>query len=394
MNAVAMPDQRVSHLVADNQLTLLHSGLEYFPQLCAALNLARHSIFLESYIFAGDETGQDVVDSLLRAAQRGVSVHVLLDGFGSANFPLTWQKQFSTAGIHFQWFRRGVFLLKFHHLRRLHRKLVAIDQTTAFIGGINITNDSANSDSAPRLDYAVQIQGKLAAEIYAEMRHLWQRVSWATFKQRSHWIRFRTRRHRLKQLSSSPDLTLLLRDNFRHRRDIERAYWYAIDHAEHEIILANAYFLPGHRFRRALTQASERGVRVILLLQGKIEYRFQHYATHALYGKLLAAGIEIYEYQASYLHAKVAVVDGYWVTIGSSNIDPFSLMLAREANIVVQHQAFALDLRADLLAATLHADRILSRDWEHWTTRLLLWCSYALVRMVTGLVGDKQHTEE
>lgn len=389
MNAAAL---RISHRVANNQLTLLRSGLEYFPQLCAALDLARHSIFLESYIFAKDQTGQGVVDSLLRAAQRGVVVHILLDGFGSADFPPAWQKEFSAAGIHFQWFRREVFQLKFHRhrLRRLHRKLVAIDQSTAFIGGINIVDDSVNPDSAPRLDYAVLIQGSLAAEIYAEMRHLWQRVSWATFKQRSHWIRFRPHRHILKPLEASPDLTLLLRDNLRHRRDIEHAYLYAIDHAAHEIILANAYFLPGHRFRHALMLAALRGVRVILLLQGRVEYRIQHYATHALYDKLLATGIEIYEYQTSYLHAKVAVVDGHWATVGSSNIDPFSLMLAREANIAVQHSAFALALRADLLTATLHANRIQSCDWQHWTTRLLLWCSYAVVRIVTGLVGNER----
>ncbi|MDD2774553.1 MAG: cardiolipin synthase ClsB [Gallionella sp.] len=399
---VLNPAPFVTHTVSGNQLTLLYCGVEYFPQLCAALDQARVSIFLESYIFARDETGQRVVDCLLRAARRGVSVHVLVDGFGAADFPDVWQSEFSAAGVHLQWFRREVFRFRFHRhrLRRLHRKLVAIDQTTAFIGGINIINDRTNEHSAPRLDYAVRVAGSMASEIYLEMRHLWHRVSWAKFRQRSHWLKINAYRHELGQQrdprDTPPSLTLLLRDNFHHRRDIKEAYLHAITHAEHEIILANAYFLPGRPFRQALIEAAQRGVRVLLLLQGKIEYRFQHYATHALYGKFLEAGIEIYEYQSSYLHAKVAVIDGVWTTVGSSNIDPFSLMLAREANLVVRDREFAGALRQSLLVATEHAIRIQPQDWQrlNWATRLLLWASYAAVRIATGLVGGKRHAEE
>ena len=133
---------------------------------------------------------------------------------------------------------------------------------------------------------------------------------------------------------------LIIRDNFRHRHDIEDAYLHAIASASSEIIISNAYFLPGINFRRALSDAAKRGLRVVLLLQGKIEYHLQHYATKALYGSLLDAGIEIYEYHKSYLHAKVAVIDQHWSTVGSSNIDPFSLLLAREANIVIDDEAF------------------------------------------------------
>ena len=134
----------------------------------------------------------------------------------------------------------------------------------------------------------------------------------------------------------------------------------------------------------------QRGVRVILLLQGKVEYRLQHYATHALYDQLLAAKIEIYEYQASYLHAKVAVVDGEWATVGSSNIDPFSLLLAREANLAIHDPGFAGELRASLLTAIAHdAVRIeesanVSRSWIE---RLSARISYGLVRWVIGLLG-------
>jgi len=127
-----------------------------------------------------------------------------------------------------------------------------------------------------------------------------------------------------------------------------------------------------------------------LLLQGRVEYRVQHYATHALYDQLLAAGIEIYEYQPSYLHAKVAVVDGKWATVGSSNIDPFSLLLALEANVAVQDAGFANELRAGLLAA-IAGDAVRVGDGygvsRSWLGRLVARISYAIVRLLIGLLG-------
>jgi cardiolipin synthase len=170
-----------------------------------------------------------------------------------------------------------------------------------------------------------------------------------------------------------------VRDNIRHRRDIEEAYLAAIAAAREEILLANAYFLPGRRFRRALHDAARRGVRVVIVLQGRIEYRLLHYATQALYGKLLGAGIRIFEYRRSFLHAKVAVIDRHWATVGSSNIDPFSLLLAREANVVVRDEKFARELRQSLQAAMRQGASELPVDrWQHlpWHSRLLRWASY------------------
>jgi len=181
-----------------------------------------------------------------------------------------------------------------------------------------------------------------------------------------------------------------LRDNLRHRHDIEGAYLQAIAGAQREVIIANAYFLPGRDFRQALIQAVQRGVRVVLLLQGRVEYRVQHYATHALYDQLLAAGVEIYEYQPSYLHAKVAVVDALWATVGSSNIDPFSLMLALEANLAVQDAGFAGELHESLLAAIAgEAVRVGDRYGvkRNWIDRLVSRVSYGIVRLLIGLLG-------
>ena len=373
--------------------------MAFFPQLCADIDAARHSIYLETYIFAADGTGRMVANALQRAASRGVAVRILLDGFGSAELPESWVDELRAAGVEVQWFRREIspFTLRRSRKRRLlrlHRKLAVMDGEVAFVGGINIIDDipELGDFAVPRLDYAVRVQGMVAGEIHAAMRRLWGMVSWANFRRRSKEIR----RFVLDgaEHSAAPDIVFLLRDNLRHRRDIERAYLKAMTDARHEIILANAYFLPGRIFRRALKQAARRGVRVILLLQGKVEYRLQHYATHALYDRLLAAGVEIYEYQASYLHAKVAVVDGEWATVGSSNIDPFSLLLAREANLAVRGAGFAGELRASLLAAISNdAVRIGSEygGTRNFFGRLVARLSYGIVRLLVNMAGYRRH---
>ena len=383
------------HQVAKNQLMLLKNGAAFFPQLCADIDAAQHSIYLETYILVADETGRMVTDALRRAAARGVVVRMMLDGYGSAELPSSWIDELRAEKVEVQWFRREIspFTLRrsrMRRLRRLHRKLVVLDGELGFIGGINIINDVSSREhfNSPRLDYAVRVQGDVAGDIHVAIRRLWGMVSWANFRRRGKEIQ-RFVLERAKQ-AIAPDITLVLRDNLRHRHDIEDAYLQAIAGAQREIIIANAYFLPRRVFRLALVQAAQRGVRVMLLLQGKIEYRVQHYATHALYDQLLAGGIEIYEYQPSYLHAKVAVVDGQWATVGSSNIDPFSLMLALEANLAVQDAGFAGELRASLLAAMANdAIRIgdgygMSRSWKD---RLVARVSYGIVRLLIGLLG-------
>ncbi|HEX5338573.1 MAG TPA: cardiolipin synthase ClsB, partial [Gallionella sp.] len=350
------------HLIAGNRLTLLQNGAAFFPQLCADIDAAQQSLYLETYLFAADDTGRRVSAALQRAAARGVAVRLLLDGYGSAELPQDWIDELRNAGVEVQWFRRAIspFTLQRSRLRRLHRlhrKLAVMDGDTAFVGGINIIDDIPQQDgfSEPRLDYAVRVQGELAGTVHAAMRRLWSTVSWAHLRRRSRILNWSA----IKASAPAQDapVSLLIRDSLRHRRDIERAYLRAIVGARKEIILAHAYFLPGRIFRRTLIAAAGRGVRVVLLLQGRVEYRIQHYASQALYDRLLAAGVEIYEYQASHLHAKVAVIDGLWATVGSSNIDPFSLGLAREANLVIQDAGFAGELRSSLLAEISHHGR-------------------------------------
>ncbi|MBL0166492.1 MAG: cardiolipin synthase ClsB [Propionivibrio sp.] len=373
-----------------NRLTLLNSGAEFFPALLTAINEARQEVHLESYIFEDDRTGHDVAGALMAAARRGVSVRVLVDGFGAAAFATTLMPALADAGVMALVYRPEYarFKLRRHRLRRLHRKLAAIDDEIAFVGGINIIDDLNNPDQSPgRYDYAVRVEGPVLLPIRQTMRRLWEVLVWVNFK----------RRYRLapvEKSSTSPrgdqQAAFLIRDNVRHRRDIEKAYLAAIAGARDSILIANAYFLPGRRFRRALGKAAQRGVQVSILLQGRIEYRLLHYATQALYDKLLKAGIRIFEYQNSFLHAKVAVIDEQWATVGSSNIDPFSLLLSREANLVVLDRKFAEELRRSLgQAMQSGASELSPQQWQHlpWYSRLLRWGSYNLLRIAIGFTG-------
>ena len=311
----------------------------------------------------------------------------MLDGFGCADLPPAWVGELRAAGVEVLWLRPEIarFKLRRHRLRRLHRKLAVVDGRVAFVGGINIIDDVPGEGlEAPRMDYAVEVQGDTAGRIHASMRRLWLLVSWTNFRRQREHARFQF------APAASQKVAFLLCDNLRHRRDIEKSYLEAIGGAQREIIIANAYFLPGRHFRRALLHAARRGVRVVLLLQGKVEYRLQHYAMLALYDKLLDAGIEIHEYHASFLHAKVAVVDGYWATVGSSNIDPFSLWLGREANLVVRDAGFAESLRTSLLQemeqGAHHIAHAVWRKQGMWA-HLLARASYAVVLFLTSVFG-------
>jgi len=379
-----------------NDVRLLSAGTEYFPALESAIDAAREEIYLETYIFADDAAGQRIAAALSRAARRGVTTRVLVDGFGSKAYADTLSAELISAGVQLLVYRPDIspFNLRRSRLRRLHRKLAIVDARAALVGGINIIDDMHTPrQRPPRVDFAVTVRGPIVDEIHAAVARLWVIVSWSQLRQR--W-RVWSMRCVPNAASGSQRAAFLIRDNLGHRREIEEAYLEAIGAAREEIIIAMAYFLPGVRFRHALAQAAARGVRVILLLQGRVEYFFLHHASRALYGSLLDAGIEIQEYHKSFLHAKVAVIDSYWATVGSSNIDPFSLFMAREANIVVEDQTFALELRTSLVTLIEQGARgVVHESWskQPLPARVLAWLSYGLFRLSNGVLGYSKEQE-
>ena len=337
---------------------LLVGGQSLFAAMVHAMERAQRSIAVETYIFDFRGSATAVAEALVRAAMRGVRVHLLVDGAGTGQLSALWQRRFAEAGVRWHVYSplTGPDFWELSRWRRLHRKLCVVDGHTAFCGGINLVDDFIDPNfseglQAPRLDYAVQVHGQVASDMDDAMHQLWSRLeALRELKERDMGgalDALRSADQDFKRPSTGP-VQLVLRDNVRHRTRIESAYRKALASAQHDVVLASAYFFPSVRLKKALLRAAQRGVRVRLLLQGRYEYFWPYRASRHLYAQLLAAGIEIYEYQASVLHAKVAVVDGQWATVGSSNLDPFSLLLAREANVVVREAVFARALQASL----------------------------------------------
>jgi cardiolipin synthase len=386
----------MNRYTAGNSIALLRNGAEYFPVLLEAISLAEREIWLETYIFADDYTGRRVADALIAAAQRGVTVRVLVDGWGARHYltPALAQR-LADGGVDLLKYRPEVMPWHFrsHRLRRLHRKLCQIDGRVAFVGGINVIDDmNTPGHTPPRIDFAVSVRGPLLVPIIQTMQRVWAIVEIAQLRNSD--VPLFPDEEPAESVGTQV-AKFTIRDNLRHRRDIERAYLAALRTARREILIATAYFFPGIRFRRALVRATSRGVKVTLLLQARVEYRLLHHAARALYGQLLAAGVAIQEYHRSFLHAKVAVVDGQWATVGSSNIDPYSFLMAREANVFVRDPVFASGLRDELLKMIEEGSRpVQAEDWAH-RSRLVKaanWMAYGVVRVAMGMLrygGDE-----
>jgi cardiolipin synthase len=389
-----------------HDLQLLQGSRELFPALVEAIDGAQREVQLETYIFDMTGQGAEVAWALERAARRAVSVKVVVDGFGSGPLPPMWRERFAQAGVDWRVYAPLGWLgiLWLGSWRRLHRKLCVIDGRVAFCGGINILDDFHDPNhgplEAPRLDFAIRVTGPLVVQVHTTMTQLWLRMQ-AMRDVRS--VRLADvlgslrvsgarKGDREGPASGQPRAraALLLRDNLRNRARIERAYRRAIGRARSEIIIANAYFVPGRKMREALVSAARRGVRVRLLLQGRYEYFMQYYAARPIYGALLRAGVEIYEYSPSFLHAKVAVIDGRWATVGSSNLDPLSLLLAREANIVAEDQEFAAQLRDRLMHAMRDEEQAMDpEDFRNrpLRQRFMEGIALALMRLALAVQG-------
>ncbi|WP_027996851.1 cardiolipin synthase ClsB [Simplicispira psychrophila] len=389
---------------------LLQGTVELFPALIRAIDEARVAIQLETYIFDLTGAGADVAEALVHAAQRGVHTCVLVDGFGTAPLPPAWAERFQTAGVQYRVYSPlgPLGLLLPQRWQRLHRKLCVVDRQVLFCGGINVLDDFYDPNygalEAPRFDFAVQASGRLASQASDAMEKVWRRIQ-AVSEIRHHHLSSALRSLRAASVASAAQragrkaasgmrAALVLRDNLRDRTRIEKSYLRAVGLAREEIIIANAYFVPGRKLRRALVLAAQRGVRVRLLLQGRYEYFMQYHAARPVYGALLAAGVEIHEYAPSFLHAKVAVMDAQtsrpWATVGSSNLDPLSLLLAREANVVIEDAGFAQDLRQRLVQAMDRAGRLLdpaSYALRPWRQRALDWAAFGIMRTALWVAG-------
>lgn len=346
--------------VGGNTVRLLENGEEYFPRVFEAIGAAKQEVLIETFILFEDEVGMQLHAAMTAAATRGVGVDITVDGWGSCDLSETYIGSLTAAGarVHRVDHRPRILGFRTNMFRRLHRKMVVIDGSLGFIGGINYSKDHlVCGGPACKQDYAVEVRGPIVAHMHRFMR--------AALGQPPHPMRrlwnWARRRH-AEPLTSIPAVgdaraMLVTRDNNRHRDDIERHYRAAIQTARRRLILANAYFLPGFRLLRQLARAARRGVEVDLILQGKPDMPMAVWGSTAVYAYLIRAGVRIHEYRDRPLHGKVAIMDEQWATVGSSNLDPFSLSLNLEANLMILDEDFNRLLSEHLLGLIHHSSR-------------------------------------
>ena len=370
--------------VPGHRVELLENGEGYFPAVLDAIARARHEVLIETFILFEDKVGHELQRALIEAARRGVQIDMTVDGWGSIDLSKPFLSALAEAGVRVHMFdpQPRVLGLRLHVFRRMHRKIVLVDGRTALVGGINFSADHLQ-DFGPeaKQDYSVLVEGPLVPRIRRFMlkqlgRDADERLPGAGSTKRA----------------GDAEVMFVARDN-RHQRDaIERQYRAAIHAARHEVVIANAYFFPGYRLLRAMRRAVRRGVRVRLILQGQPDMKIVKHAARLLHPQLIAAGVEIYEYCKRPMHAKIALVDEAWSTVGSSNLDPLSLSLNFEANVMIRDRAFNADLRARLHhlmheeCKQLQSDAITPRPggWRvlldtlayHATRRFPAWAGY------------------
>lgn len=390
MNALAPPvPAALGDWTYGNQVRLLVNGEAYYPAVFAAIAQARREVLLETFLLFDDEVGQQLRAALIAAARRGARVVATVDHYGSPDLTREFIAPMLEAGVDFRFFdpqprRLG---MRTNLFRRLHRKIVVIDRRLAFVGGINYSNDHLRTHGADsKQDYAVELRGPVVMQFRALTEDL---LAGRPSARNRPWWRGRVRPVSLAQAQTGGVPALAIwRDNQRHRDDIELHYRAAIRAARRDILIANAYFFPGYRLVRDLRQAARRGVRVRLVLQGgAADKALPTWAARSLYRYLARAGVHIYEYCERPLHGKVAVIDEEWATVGSSNLDPSSLSLNLEANVVTHDPDFAAVLREDL--ETLIERHCLSIDHASFTEPVMWrrWVGFFVFHLMRRFPG-------
>ncbi|MGF6775769.1 cardiolipin synthase ClsB [Paraburkholderia sp. GAS334] len=380
-----------------NDVRLFRSGDEYFDALIERVDAATRDVALETYIFCDDDAGRKLSAALLRAAARGVRIRVITDGVGTGNLALF--DDWLPNGVEHRVYNPHIFGR--FGFSRTHRKLAVVDHEYAYCGGINVVDDFDNNGARlphPRWDFAVELHGPVVTDIRDAFEVQWRRIR-IGYKPiesptaevgdappdpgRAARLRLRRRARGDLRDSGLPCVAFVARDNLVNRRAIEKAYLTAIGQARTEVLLANPYFMPGRKLRRALTHAARRGVEVRLII-GRKEFAALDYAVPFLYRALLRAGVKIAEYEKTLLHGKVAVVDSSWGTVGSSNLDALSLLVNNEANVVLVADRAIHDLRAAILTAFDESRRIDLARYEARPRgeRILNWLAYNTYRAV------------
>ena len=366
--------------VASENIALVYSGEDYFSRLESIIRNSQFEIHMQIYLFENDATGKRIISALKEAASRQVKIYLLLDGLGSLSFPSEVRNDLKRSGIKFRFFAPLFSAYTFYLGRRLHQKIVVADRKVALIGGINIADKYHGTlNEEPWLDYAVQLNGEIAKPL--------QELCTAIF--------FKKRRlysQRIKSVFHLQDdilVHILQNDWLKRKNEISNAYIKSIGNAKEEITIMGSYFLPGRRITKALKKASKNKVRIKLILSGISDLPMTRRATCYLYSKLLGYNIELYEWNNSILHGKAAVIDNYWTTIGSFNLNNLSSYGSIEMNVEINSTVFSKMYQAHLNEIIEQCQKITPETLEIKNTlftKFINWISYYITRIIEIIV--------
>ena len=375
-----------------NEAEVLINGDEYFPRVFSAIKNAKHEVLLETFILREDEVGIALGRTLSAAAKRGVHVEITIDDYGSSDLSKEFIASMTEAGVHLHVFdpQPKFFGTRLNLFRRLHRKIVVVDAEIAFVGGINYSADHLISfGPEAKQDYAVQVRGPIVNEVH---KACWQLFNYGPKQNQKNFSANAVTavNNAVFNYAGDARMQLAIRDNLYHKKDIEQHYMRAIQGAKHRLMIANAYFFPGYRLLRAIRLAAERGVAVTLILQGRPDMPWVSACTRLLYEYLLRSGVVIYEYCQRPLHGKVALADDKWATVGSSNLDPLSLALNLEANLIIESKAFNNHLYEHLQSLAKSNCKPVNRKLAkhgYWWRLLFISASFHFLRFFPTVVG-------
>lgn len=333
-------------------IEFLQSGVEFFDTLIRVIDSATKSLHLQMYIINDDEIGIEIQNALLKAANRGVEINIIADGFGSRSLSPAYVDTLKNAGISFRFFSRISLFKNLTIGRRLHHKIVVADGYTALIGGINIANKYHGSQKEEAwLDFALLIKGTVCERLEKICNLI---------EEKKYNIK-RIKNRILESIIHPTRISIRQNDWLRNKSQIFQSYKLAFQNAEKSILIFGSYFLPGLRLRSALEAASKRGVQVTIVLAGVSDIPPLLNATPFLYQWLLKNNIRIFEWKKSVLHAKLAIVDDHWMTIGSFNLNHLSTYASIELNIDLLNSEFAKHCR-------IYLEQLISEGCEEITT--------------------------
>lgn len=366
--------------IAGHSIRLIHGGESYFNTLIELINECEHTLHLQVYIFDLDATGKIILKALEDAAARGVSVYLVVDGFGSMSLGNEFVERMKLQNISFRFFSPLPFPGILQAGRRLHHKVCVADKKKSLVGGINIADKYRGSkNELPWLDYALLVEGNVSNEI--------NDVCECIFNKKFTLNPVKSKPKFISQGKDGVKVRMTRNDWIRGKNEISSAYKTMLGNAHHEILIVASYFIPSRRLLKILVRAAIRRRKVTIVL-GKIsDVPFIKPATQYLYGKLLRNGVRIFEYRDTVLHAKVCVVDQQWVSIGSLNLNHLSELLSLEMNLEVLDKTFGESLNNEFHELIQnHCVEVNVLDFEKERTVFLKFKSWFSYKLFSGFM--------